>query len=46
MALSAFDDKSAPPRDSDVAKTLGTAYDPWNELKRRVAERFAPLSVE
>jgi hypothetical protein len=46
MALSAFDDKSAPPRESDLAETLGTAYEPWNELKHRIAERFAPLSVD
>jgi hypothetical protein len=46
MALSAFDNKSAPPQDSDLAETLGTTYDQWNELKRRIAELFAPLSVE
>ena len=46
MALSAFDDKSRPPRDDELAATLGAAFAPWSELQRVVATAFAPLSVE
>jgi hypothetical protein len=44
--LSVFDDRSRPPRDDDLAATLGTTFVFWNELKRLMASRFAPLSVE
>jgi hypothetical protein len=44
MALSAFDDRSKPPREDELAATLGPASAAWNELRRRVATRFAPLS--
>lgn len=33
MALSAFDDKSRPPADSDLAATLGNTHALWNELR-------------
>jgi len=46
MALSAFDDKSRPPQDDDLATTLGSAFVFWNELKRLIASRFTPLSME
>jgi hypothetical protein len=46
MALSAFDDKSNPPRDYDLAATLGSAFVFWNELKRLMASKFSPLSEE
>lgn len=46
MALSAFDDKSNPPGDYDLAATLGSAFVFWNELKRLMASRFSPLSEE
>jgi hypothetical protein len=46
MALSAFDDKSKPPQDDDLAATLGSTFVFWNELKRLIASRFAPLSIE
>jgi hypothetical protein len=46
MALSAFDDRSSPPRDDDLATTLGGAFVFWNQLKRLMASRFAPLSIE
>jgi hypothetical protein len=46
MALSAFDDKSRPPRDDELAATLGRAFVSWNELRRIIASRFAPLSEE
>lgn len=44
--MSAFDDKSRPPRVDDLAATLGNTFVFWNELKRRIASRFAPLSEE
>jgi hypothetical protein len=46
MALSAFDDKSRLPQDDDLAAKLGSAFVFWNELKRLIASRFAPLSIE
>jgi hypothetical protein len=46
MTLSAFDDKSSPPQDNDLAATLGGTFVFWNELKRLMASRFAPLSIE
>jgi hypothetical protein len=46
MILSVFFDKSRPPRDDDLAATLGSTFVFWNELKRLIASRFAPLSVE
>ena len=46
MALSAFDNKSRPPQDDDLAATLGSTFTLWNELKRLIASRFAPLSLE
>jgi hypothetical protein len=46
MALSAFDDKSQPPGDYDLAATLGSTFVLWNELKRLLAARFGPLSTE
>ncbi len=44
MALSAFDDKSRPPGDADLKETLGKTAVHWNELKSRIASRFAPVS--
>ena len=46
MALSAFDDKSRPPQDDDLAAKLGSTFVFWNELKKLIASRFAPLSIE
>jgi hypothetical protein len=46
MALSAFDDKLSPPRDDQLAKTLGRASAAWNALRKAIAERFGPLSEE
>ncbi|HVP27485.1 MAG TPA: DUF3788 domain-containing protein [Candidatus Bathyarchaeia archaeon] len=43
---SVFVDKSRPPQDDDLAIALGRTFVFWNELKRLVASRFAPLSVE
>jgi hypothetical protein len=44
--LSVFDDKSRPPQDDDLAAMLGSTFAIWNELKKRIASRFAPLSIE
>jgi Protein of unknown function (DUF3788) len=44
--LSVSDDKLRPPRDDDLAAMLGGAFVFWSELKRLIASRFAPLSVE
>ncbi len=46
MTLSAFCDKSRLPQDDELAATLGSTFVFWNELKRLVASRFAPLSIE
>lgn len=46
MTLSAFDDKSEPPKDDDLAIMLGSTFVFWNELKRLIASRFTPLSIE
>jgi hypothetical protein len=46
MSLSAFDDKSKPPQNDDLAATLGSTFVLWNELKRLIALRFSPLSIE
>lgn len=46
MALSAFDDKSKQPQEKDLAATLGSTHVFWNELKKVIAVRFAPLSIE
>jgi hypothetical protein len=46
VALSAFDDRSRPPRDDELEATLGAAFAPWSELQRAIAARFAPLSAE
>jgi hypothetical protein len=44
--LSVFDDKSKLPRNDDLAATLGSAFVFWNELKRLIASRFAPPSID
>ena len=46
MALSAFDDKSSPPREDDLAATLGSTYALWNQLKKLIASRFASSTME
>ena len=44
--MSVFGDKSRPPRNDDLAATLGSTFVFWNELKRLIASRFAPQSIE
>lgn len=46
MALSVFDDKSRLPCDDDLAAKLGNTFALWNRLKRLIASRFTPLSIE
>jgi hypothetical protein len=46
MTLSAFNDKSRLPQNDDLAATLGGTFVFWNELKRLIASKFAPLSIE
>jgi hypothetical protein len=46
MTLSVLNDKSILPQDNDLAATLGSTFVFWNELKRLVASKFTPLSVE
>jgi hypothetical protein len=44
VALSAFDDKSRPPNQEEVAAVLGRAGAAWTQLRERIASRFAPLA--
>jgi hypothetical protein len=46
MALSTFDDKSKQPQEADLQVTLGNAYPHWDELKKRITAKYAPVSVE
>jgi hypothetical protein len=46
MALSAFDDKSHPPTEKELAEVLGKTHSLWIELRDHVASAFAPLTVE
>ena len=46
MALSAFDNKTRPPRADELAAVLGKKYSLWTDLQSRIATRFAPLSVD
>jgi hypothetical protein len=46
MALSAFDDKSKQPQEADLQAMLGSVYPHWNELKKLIAEKYAPVAIE
>ena len=46
MALSVFDDKSRQPTEADLARALQGSFVLWNDLKKRIAARFAPLTYE
>jgi hypothetical protein len=46
MALSAFDDKSRQPKDDDLKTMLGSAYPHWNDLKKIISAKYAPVSIE
>lgn len=46
MALSAFAEKARPPSAAEVARVLGAAARPWDELRSHVAGAFPPVSEE
>ncbi len=46
MALSVFDDKSAPPTEAEVKAVLGKTYPQWVQIRDSVCEKFAPIAVE
>jgi hypothetical protein len=46
VALSVFDDKSRQPTEADLARALKGSFVFWNDLKKRIASRFTPLTVE
>lgn len=46
MTLSAFDDKTKPPEDRDLAAVLGKSFSLWNSLKCAVSDDHAPLAEE
>jgi uncharacterized protein DUF3788 len=46
MALSAFDDKLKQPQEDQLRETLGKTFTHWNQLKKRIGARFAPLSID
>ncbi|MGZ5445417.1 MAG: DUF3788 family protein [Thermoanaerobaculia bacterium] len=43
MALSFFDDKSAPPSEGALQTALGPSSELWRELIQRISVRFPPL---
>lgn len=43
MALSIFDDRSAPPSAASLAKALGASAKSWRDLIARIARDFSPL---
>ena len=46
MALSAFDDRSAPPTERSLAVALGASLVHWRALIAFASERYAPLVVK
>ena len=46
MSLSIFNDKSKQPTEDDLKAKLGSAFILWNELKKLIASRFAPVTTE
>ena len=46
MALSAFDDKAAPPRKAALARMLGRTSTHWDALRTRLGGEFDPLTEE
>lgn len=46
MALSVFDDKSRQPTEADLARALKGSFVFWNDLKKRIASIFTPLTFE
>jgi hypothetical protein len=46
MALSAFDDKTKPPQDDNLAVTLGKTFPLWNRLKETISTKYSPVTTE
>jgi hypothetical protein len=46
VAISAFDDKTRPPHEDELAAVLGKKFSLWTDLQSRVKTRFAPLSID
>jgi hypothetical protein len=46
MTLSAFDDKSSPPRDRALEATLGRTHSLWARLKNDLQAAYGPLIEE
>lgn len=44
MALSAFTDKSSPPRSRELNETLGRSSALWDQLKDHLAAEYQPLT--
>ncbi len=43
MALSAFEDKTAPPTAPTVEKTLGRTARLWSEVRKHLAREYEPV---
>ena len=43
MALSAFEDKTAPPTAPAVAKTIGRTTPLWSEVRKHLAREYEPV---
>lgn len=46
MALSAFADKTKPPTERDLATVLGKTFPLWNDLQKRIAATYSPLTID
>lgn len=46
MTLSAFDDKSKTPKDSELTEVLGRTSTHWEKLKTHLASQYEPLTEE
>ncbi|MGD8698651.1 MAG: DUF3788 domain-containing protein [Gemmatimonadales bacterium] len=44
MALSAFNDKSSPPRSAELRETLGRSSNLWDRLRDHLASDYQPLT--
>ena len=46
MALSVFDDKARRPTEADLARALKRSFVFWNDIQKRMAAKFTPLTFE
>jgi hypothetical protein len=46
VALSVFDDKSRQPTEADLVRALKGSFVLWNDIKKRIASRFTPVTFE